>query len=69
MMTAAIKRAGEIARLRQVEAVRRVAERARAVVGDAAVAIEDIRVVLRGGGLVRRWLGDPRLRFLSGDGR
>lgn len=66
MMTELMRQGEEIARERQRETVSRVAGRLKALLGDAAVEIEDARVLVRGRGLIRRWLVDPALRFLAG---
>ena len=34
--------------------------------GDAAVEVEEARLLVRGKGLIKRWLIDPHLRFLGG---
>ena len=66
-MTAELMRRGEeIARERQRETLTRVAGNLEALLGDGAVEIEDTRVLVRGRGLIRRWLVDPALRFLAG---
>ena len=33
--------------------------------GDAAVEVEEARLLVRGKGLIKRWLIDPHLRFLQ----
>ena len=66
MMAELMRRGEEIARVRQRETVSRVAGRLQALLGDAAVEIEDARVLVRGRGLIKRWLVDPALRFLAG---
>jgi predicted NBD/HSP70 family sugar kinase len=43
-----------------------VATALRTVFGSAAVTVEDGRVIVGGRGLVKRWLNDPAVRFLSG---
>ena len=66
MMTALIARAEALARARQLAKLREIAERLKALLGEAAVEVADGRVLLRGRGIVRRWLVDPGLRFLAG---
>lgn len=55
------------------EAARRRAERLAAFVREqvrgASVEVREAAVIVSGNGLVKRWLIDPELRFLSGDGR
>jgi hypothetical protein len=36
------------------------------VLGSASIEVEEARVLVRGRGIVKRWLIDPSLRFLSG---
>ena len=43
-----------------------VAAQLRDIFGSAAVAVEEARVLVRGRGIVKKWLIDPSLRFLSG---
>jgi hypothetical protein len=66
-MEALLKRAEELARIRQRRAISRVADRLKALLSASLVEVEDIRVIVRGRGIVKRWLIDPALRFLSGD--
>jgi hypothetical protein len=67
MMEALLKRAEELARIRQRRAISHVADRLKALLSASLVEVEDIRVIVRGRGIVKRWLIDPALRFLSGD--
>jgi hypothetical protein len=66
MMAELIRRGEEIARARQRETVGRIAERLTSLLGAGAVEIEEARVLVRGRGLIRRWLVDPSFRFLAG---
>jgi hypothetical protein len=43
-----------------------VAEQLRSIFGSAAVEVEEARVLVRGRGIIKRWLIDPSLRFLVG---
>jgi len=61
------RRGAEIARAAQQRQVRLVAEQLRSILGSAAVEVEKARVLVRGRGIVKRWLIDPSLRFLAGD--
>ena len=65
MMTKLIKRGEQIARERQRQRVRQLAEQLKGLFGDAAVEVEEARVLVRGRGIVKRWLIDPSLRFLA----
>ena len=66
MMSALLKRGEVLVRERQRVKVRTVAERLRALFGATAVEAEESRIVVRGRGLIKRWLIDPNLRFLDG---
>jgi hypothetical protein len=65
MMGALIRRADEIAHGAQQAKVLAVATRLKTLLGEAAVEAEDRRVVVRGRGIIRRWLIEPGLRFLK----
>jgi len=69
MMSELIKRGEALARESQRRRVRELAERLRETFGSAAVEVEEARVLVRGRGMVKRWLIDPSLRFLSGGSR
>ena len=64
MMTALTRRAEALARQRQAAKLREIADRLRTLVGEGAVEVEEARVLVRGRGLIKRWLIDPALRFL-----
>jgi len=66
MMGELLKRGELIARARQRQAVQNAAEKLRTMFGSGAVEVEDERVVVSGRGLLKRWLIEPGLRFLSG---
>jgi hypothetical protein len=61
-----LRRGEEIARAAQRRKVREVADYLGAVLGSASIEVEEARVLVRGRGIVKRWLIDPSLRFLSG---
>lgn len=65
MMNELIRRAEMLAAAHQRRQVERLSARMKEVLGTSAVDIVDARVVVRGRGLIRRWLIDPGLRFLS----
>lgn len=69
MMSELLKHGEALARESQRRRVRELAERLRAVFGSAAVEVEEAAVLVRGRGMVKRWLIDPSLRFLSGGSR
>ena len=66
MMDRILKRGDALARDRQRQTVQAVATQLRSMFGSAAVEVEEARVLVRGRGMIKRWLIDPSLRFLSG---
>jgi hypothetical protein len=66
MMAALIRRAEELALARRGVKVQAVAEKLKALLGDAAVEVDEALVLVRGRGIIKRWLIDPSLRFLAG---
>jgi hypothetical protein len=66
MMTQLAARAEQAVRARQRERVGELAERLRTMFGEGAVEVQEARVLVRGRGIVKRWLIDPSLRFLAG---
>lgn len=65
MMTRLMKRGEELARVVRQKRIEEVAQHLRGLLGDGAVAVEEARVLVRGKGMIKRWLIDPRLRFLK----
>jgi hypothetical protein len=66
MMEKLVSRGDEIARTAQQQKVGEVARQLRALFGNGAVEVEEARVLVRGKGMIKRWLIDPSLRFLAG---
>ena len=66
MMDRILKRGEALTRDRQRQTVEAVATQLRSMFGSAAVEVEEARVLVRGRGMIKRWLIDPSLRFLSG---
>jgi hypothetical protein len=66
MMERLTTRAGELARVAQERRVRNVAQKLRTLFGNAAIEVEEARVLVRGRGIIKRWLIDRSLRFLGG---
>jgi len=66
MMGELIKRGEALARECRRQRVQALAQQLREIVGSAAVEVEEARVLVRGRGMVKRWLIDPSLRFLRG---
>ena len=66
MMERLVVRAEALARTRQRRQLRAVAEKLRSLLGEAAVDVEEARVLVRGSGIVKRWLAEPSLPFLAG---
>ena len=56
----------QLARSAQEQRVQEVAQQLRTIFGSAAVEVEEARVLVRGRGMIKRWLIDPSLRFLGG---
>jgi hypothetical protein len=69
MMRKLVERAQALARAEQRRAIARIAGRIRELVSDASIEVEEARVLVSGRGIVKRWLIDPSLRFLSGGQR
>jgi hypothetical protein len=65
MMAALLRRVEELARATQRAKVVAVAERLKTLLGEAAVEVEEARVLVRGRGIIKRWLIDSSLRFLK----
>ena len=65
-MARLLRRADELARARQRRGVGQVAEQIRELLGSASIDVEESRIIVSGRGLLKRWLSDPRLRFMSG---
>ena len=61
-----ISRGEQIAQQAQARQVQRVAQQLRMLFGTAAVTVQEAQVLVAGRGVVKRWLIDPSLRFLSG---
>ena len=66
MMGNLIKRAVERAQAAQRRQIMAVAARLREIIHGASIEVEEARILVKGKGLVKRWLIDPSLRFLSG---
>lgn len=66
MMSALLARGEDLARASQQAKVQQVAAQLRSIFGSAAVEVEEAQVLVRGRGIIKRWLIDPSLRFLSG---
>jgi len=66
MMATLVRRAGELARARQHLKARQIAEELKELIKGASIEVDEARVLVRGRGIIKRWLIDPSLRFLSG---
>ena len=69
MMSELLSRGERLAREAQRRKVAEVAAQLRTVLGTAAIEVEEARVLVRGRGIIKRWLIDPSLRFLGGGWR
>ena len=65
MMDELIRRAEMLAGAEQRRQVQRLAARMKEMLGNGSVEVVHGQVVANGRGLLRRWLIDPGLRFLS----
>ena len=65
MMRGLMRRAEVLAVAEQQRQVRRLATRMKDMLGGGSVEATDTAVVATGRGLLKRWLSDPALRFLS----
>lgn len=61
-----LARVEDLAAQAQASKVQLVAQKLRALFGNAAVTVDEAQVIVSGRGITRRWLIDPRLRFLGG---
>jgi hypothetical protein len=59
-------RGERLARDRQQQKISEIAAELRAILGSSSVEVEEARVLVRGRGIIKRWLVDPSLRFLGG---
>jgi hypothetical protein len=66
MMDRLLRRVEDIGEARRTRRVAELTARLREVLGDGSVQAEDGRILVRGRGLVKRWVSDPSLRFLNG---
>lgn len=61
-----IGRGERLARDRQRQKISEIAAELRAILGSSLVEVEEAGVLVRGRGIIKRWLVDPSLRFLVG---
>ena len=66
MMEALLSRGERLAIEAQRRRIAEVAAQYRAILGNSSVEVEEARVLVRGRGIIKRWLIDPSLRFLAG---
>ena len=66
MMEKLLARGEALARDAQKRKIADLAQQLRGMFGSAAVQVEDAQVLVRGPGIIKRWLIDPSLRFLAG---
>jgi hypothetical protein len=69
MMENLLKRGEAIAAAGQQRTLQDVAGGLRAMFGNSAVQADDAQVLVTGRGILKRWLIDPNLRFLTGGPR
>lgn len=66
MMGDLLQRGEALGKKRQQQRLQAVAQQLRALLGSAAVEVDEAQVLVSGRGLIKRWLIDPSLRFLYG---
>jgi hypothetical protein len=66
MMENLLRRANEIAHEKQQRKVAQVAQQLKELLRGATIEVEETRVLVSAPGILKRWLLDPSLRFLSG---
>ena len=66
MMQALLKRGEELARQGQQAKVQQVAQQLKSIFGAGAIEVQEAQVLVLGRGIIKRWLIDPSLRFLTG---
>lgn len=64
-----VSRGETLARAAQVRRIQGICDRLKEVVRGVAIGTDEARVIVSGRGLLKRWLSDPALRFLSRDAR
>ncbi len=64
MMERLLGRAEDRGRARRARRVAELTERLRELLGEGSVQAEEGRILVRGRGMVPRWLNDPSLRLL-----
>ena len=69
MMGDLLRRGEELARAAQAEATNEIAERLTRLLKGVTITTEEMLVIASGKGVLKRWLIDPRLRFLAGGRR
>ena len=69
MMDQLLRRAEDMGRARRAGRVTELTKRLRELLGEGSVQAEEGRILVRGRGMVKRWLSDPSLRFLNGGSR
>ena len=65
-MSNLLKRGEDLARAEQQRQTAAIVLRLRDLLRGASVQAEDARIIVSGRGILKRWLLDPSLRFLSG---
>jgi hypothetical protein len=66
MMERLVRRAEKRAREAQARRIELLAGRIKEVLGSASVETDGAQIVVKGRGVLKTWLSDPTLRFLSG---
>ncbi len=66
MMEKLLIRANELAHVEQQRKLAQVAGQLKELLQGATIEVEEARILVSGRGILKRWLIDPSLRFLSG---
>jgi hypothetical protein len=66
MMETLLKRGEELAAAGQQQKLQDLAGQLGAIFGKTAVQVDRANVLVRGRGIIKRWLMDPGMRFLIG---
>lgn len=66
MIEKLLTRANELAHVEQQRKLAQVAGQLKELLRGATIEVEEARILVSGRGILKRWLIDPSLRFISG---
>ena len=61
-----LRRGNELGRAKQQRKLAQVARQLNGLLRGARIEVDDAQILVSGHGIMKRWLVDPSLRFLSG---